>query len=368
MEVPATLNDYFTVVDDFFRKTFRDDVRLFMALKSRQYSESILGDNIFAAGADAASATAPVSRAEAVRSSASESSLQRNYLLISPRMILRRDGSALGKVKVAYEFDVPRICRMQQGLTLTSNGVVASTSKFEKLMDGLTAAVGFSANTIAPPTQDVTTGRLHYQRGDKYASLGYQRNGFGSSNIVVDCGITFFNLLLGGGLERQRLSYAEHRDGPEQFGVMYVGTGFTGVNWSIAAKLTRSSDAWSNARLSMLQRLSATTAVACNYQFDLAASVAKVSVGCTQGIQLRLPAMVSSSSKPATAPESMSPGWTTPVPLVLACKAESDGLCCATIRGLFHNTIRWGFIVQKNMLVETSPVRYGFTLTMEYAS
>ncbi|KPI85936.1 hypothetical protein ABL78_5020 [Leptomonas seymouri] len=398
MDTQGTLNDYFTVVDDFFRKTFRDDCRLFMAMKSRQYSESILGANMF--GKDAALLSADIPRitpsspplapaAHAEKSSEPSAGAAAavehgpcdtspthiaNFLSISPRMFLHRDGSAMGKVKLAYEFDVPRVCRLQQSLSMNSHGAVTAVGKVKELVDGLTAGVRVSVNTIAPASEDVTSGQIHYQRGDKYSSLRYQRNGLGSSDLLVDCGITFFNLLLGAGFERRQLSFLEQRESPGQMDVMYAGAGFTGVNWSIAAKMIRSNDAWSNAHVAILQRLSPTTAVACQYKFDLAEAAATVSLGCTQGIRLRFPTLIqtrSSTARASTSPpgtDAVMPSWTAPIPLVIAAKAESDGNCSATVRGFFNNSIRWGLVAHKNVLNESAPVKYGLTLSMEYES
>jgi hypothetical protein len=413
MEAQSTLNDYFTVVDDFFRKTFRDDCRLFMAMKSRQYSESILGVNMFSKDAALMSADVPLapsptangardggdSSGTAAAGAPGAAALEEaprewvsapiaNFLSISPRMFLRRDGTAVGKVKVAYEFDLPRVCRLQQALSMNSLGAVTAVGKVKELMEGLTADVRVCVNTIAPASEDVTSGHIHYQRGDKYSSLRYQRNGLGSSDLLVDCGITFFNLLLGAGFERRQLSFLEQREGPGQMDVMYAGAGFTGVSWSLAAKMIRSNDAWSNAHVAILQRLSPSSAVACQYSFDLAEASAKVSFGCTQGIQLRFPTLVQTRAAPASsnggattsagrlAPPSLSVGdvdtvalaWTTPVPLVVAAKAESNGNCSATVRGLFHNSIRWGIVARKNMLDEAATIKYGLTLSMEYES
>lgn len=399
MEAPSTLNNYFTIVDDFFRKTFREDSRLFMALKSRQYSQSILGANMFTRDAattfgPADTSAAPPTAAAAADGGAASSAAKppatylSNFLSISPRMALHRDGSAVGKMKVASEFDVPRVCRLQQALTLNSRGAVTVVANVKDLIDGLTAGVRGSVNTIMPASEDVTAGHVHYQRGDKYSSLGYQRNGLGSSNLLLDCGITFFNLLLGAGFERRQLSFLEQRDGPGQLDVMYVGAGFTGVNWSIAAKMVRSNDAWANARMAVLQQLSPTTAVACQYNFDLVEAVAKISLGFTQGIQIRLPTLVhtrgstvgagaagasaslaaTASGTAATTALPMTPAWSTPVPFVVAAKAESDGNCAATLRGLFNNSIRWGVVARKNLLDEAATVKYGLTLSMEYES
>ncbi|EPY31367.1 hypothetical protein STCU_03491 [Strigomonas culicis] len=142
---------------------------------------------------------------------------------------------------------------------------------------------------------------------------------------------------------------------------MYAGVGFTGVNWSVAGKVIRASDVWSTARLSVLQRLSPSTAMACAYNFDIAQSVANVTVGFMQGLRLRLPTLFSSRRADARTPlptDSL-------VPLVWACKAESSGVCSTALRGTFSDSLRWSVIVHKNMLVEKSAFQFGVSLSME---
>lgn len=372
MEAPSTLNGYFTVVDDFFKKTFRDDALLFVAVKTQQYAESVPGAPILSSTSpdSVGVQTDPPVVVDHTSTAVAPKSAPRtaNSVVFSPRMVLNRDGTALGKVKLTCGVDVPRVCRLEQGLLLNSAGVVAAQGKVRDVLDGLVLTGRVAVNTIAPASQDVTSVSAKYERSDFYSSVGYQRNGLGSSNLLVDCGTSFLNLLAGAGFERQRVSYLEQRDGPEQYDVMYAGVGFTGVNLSMAAKMTRSSDAWSSARVAVLQRLSPSTTVACAYSFDLVESRANVSIGFTQGFRVCLPAFVLPKRTPptTTAAPAVSTGIaSTVVPFVGACKAQSDGQCAVTIRGLFNNAVRWGVVAQRNVLKAGSPVQYGVTLSLE---
>ncbi|EPY24330.1 hypothetical protein STCU_01593 [Strigomonas culicis] len=356
MEAPKTLNEYFTSVDDLFRKTFRDDCSLFVAIKTTQYSQLANGGKILFSGRDGNTLLEEGADEEVVLSPPGG-----NYVRFSPRMFVRRDATTLGKVKLSFGLDVPKVCSLKQNLRVDSAGVASADLHIRDVIEGLLVKGGASVNFIAPASQDVTSFNISYQPADFYGSAGYQRNGLGSNNLAVECGVTFVNFLLGGGFERQQISFLEHENGKEQIDVMYAGVGFTGVNWSVAGKVIRASDVWSTARLSVLQRLSPSTAMACAYNFDIAQSVANVTVGFMQGLRLRLPTLFSSRRADARTPlptDSL-------VPLVWACKAESSGVCSTALRGTFSDSLRWSVIVHKNMLVEKSAFQFGVSLSME---
>ncbi|CCW66483.1 unnamed protein product [Phytomonas sp. Hart1] len=375
MEAPVTLDSYFSIVDDFFRKTFRDESLVVLALKTTQVSSLSDKDKLFTGQPDNAEVVnrkvhpfrlSSVETATAVAPSPSAST---NVLTFSPRMFLNHDGKALGKVKLSCLFDIPRVCRAAQSLMLNSDGVVMGKTELRELLEGLVVRGRVSVNTIAPASADVTALTVSYRRNDLYYSTGYQRNGLGSSNLLVSCGTTFFNILAGAGFEHQRLSYLEQREGdPGQLGVLYAGLGFTGVDWGVAAKMTRTTDAWSGVRLALMQRLAASTLVACAYDFDLVASRAHVTLGFSQGLPICVPNFARSAAVGARAGSTngaYAPVWVTLTNWVLACKAESTGLCAATLRGWFNDAIRWGVVVQKNVLQKDSTLRFGLTLSME---
>lgn len=359
MEAPRNLNGYFGLVDDFFKKTFREDATLFLSMKTRQYSANV--DNNRSGSIEAAGEPTVTTRDGPAANATT------THMTFSPRMWFNRDGTALGKVKLCAGLIVPHIARFESALALASDGVVTGAAQLKELIDGLDVSGRVAANTISPASRDVSSLKVQYQHKDFYFTNRYQRNGLGSSNLLVDSGATFLNILAGAGFERQRLSYLEQRDdGQEQFDVMYAGIGFTGVDWTMAAKLTRTSESWNAARLAFLQRLSPSTTVACSYNFDINESTAHVALGFTQGFRLRVPWLVQPSYHTGgVAGETSSVGWYTVAPFVVACKAESSGLFATTIRGYFINAVRWGIVVQKNALQPASPVRLGLIISME---
>ncbi|CCW60709.1 unnamed protein product [Phytomonas sp. EM1] len=302
MEAPTTLDSYFSIVDDFFRKSFRDESIVVLALKTKQVSSLSANDKLFSGKQEDTvvvdrrlDASKPFSQEIAAHEEAPPSA-STSVLTFSPRMFLNRDGKALGKVKLSCIFDVPRVCRAAQSLVLNSDGVVMGKTELRELLEGLVVRGRISVNTIAPASEDVTALNVQYRRNDFYYSTGYQRNGLGSSNLLVSSGTTFFNILAGAGFEHQRLSYLEQQDGgPEQFGVMYAGVGFTGVDWYVGAKMTRTTDSWSGVRLALMQKLSPATLVACAYHFDMVESRANVCLGFSQGLSLRVPNFTGSS-------------------------------------------------------------------------
>ncbi|KAG8349007.1 hypothetical protein ERJ75_000705600 [Trypanosoma vivax] len=361
MEPPAKLNDFFTIVDDFFKKTFRDESSIFCAIKSSQYSESFPGKELFF--------EQPTPKKErkfyAAKGGKEEEvmgSRMPNYMAFSPRLILRKDGSSVGKVKLSCGILVPQVCRAEQTFALDNEGVVTSRMRLSELFEGLDVKGRISINTIAPASKDVWTVTTNYQRMDFYSALEYQRNGMGSSDFLVDCGTKFFNLLCGAGFERQKLSYLEQQDAASRLDVLYTGIGFTGVNWSMGAKLVRSNDIWSAARIALYQRIAPSTSVACSYNYDIEKSEVHLSMGFSQGFRLRVPTILQRHE------ESNIGAWSTVVPLVGAFKAECNGLCAATIRGIFNGVVHWGLVMQKNVLRPSSPVRFGLTLSLEQNS
>ncbi|EKG05129.1 hypothetical protein TCSYLVIO_003802 [Trypanosoma cruzi] len=362
MNPPSKLGEFFGIVDDFFKKTFRDDSRVFVAVKSRQYSESFPGKQLFFTAPPPSPLESGKTDAQTpatAQETAAIASKKENYMTFSPRLTINKDGTGFGKVKLGCGLCIQRVCRFEQGLTLTSRGVVATNVKLIDLLEGLELKGRVSVNTIAPASEDVSVATIDYQRRDFYTTLGYQRNGLGSSDLLVDCGTKFFNLLVGAGFERQKLSYLEHHDASAQMDVLYAGLGFTGVNWSIGAKMVRAHDAWNAARVAFYQRMAPNTMVACGYNFDLLESRAHLSLGFSQGFRLRLPTILQQRS------EEHLDEWTAILPFVGAVKAESDGVCAATIRGIFNGVIHWALIARKNVMLDKSPVQYGVTISME---
>lgn len=409
MNTPTTLNQYFSTVDDFLKKTFRDDSRLFVAVKSRQnigyiHERALLpakNENV-AKSIDATehieTTPSPVSSTVAPVESTSQDApatsimdsgdvnynvvstdqtpavvlptvayTPQSYIYFSPRMSFDELGNALGKMKVSLGLRIPHICKVEQGLILNNMGIITSVTRVRELLDGLMLGMRMSVNAIAPASQDTISGTAFYRRRDFYSLLGYQRNNLGSSNLVFDFGSSYWNCLFGAGFERQQLSYYEQKDGSERFDVMYGGVGFSDVNWSIGAKMVRTIDAWTNLRVSALQRLTPTTALACSYNFDITQSLANVTVGCSQGFRLCLPSLLQ-PSRLSTVCDAWTNGegcWSTTLPFIIACKADTSGDCAGTLRAVFNDSVRWSVVVRKNMITPSSSFRYGFTLSTE---
>lgn len=354
---PAKLNDFFNIVDDFLKKTFRDESFLFAAVKSRQYSESFPGEQLFFTSPPSATTDQPSD--ENLQAGGGELRKTQNFMYFSPRLIFNRDGGYHGKVKLHSGVHVPQVCRFEQGIAVNSEGLASGSVKVSDLLEGMEVKGRLAVNTIAPPSKDVWSVAMDYQRRDFYSTLNYQRNGLGSSDLLVDCGTKFFNLLAGAGFERQKVSFLEQQDHTAQLDVLYAGVGFTGVNWSVGAKLVRANDMWSAARIAFYQRVVPDTSVACAYNFDMEESRVHVSLGFSQGFRLRVPTILQQR-----ACEQLDV-WTAILPFVGAFKVESGGLCAATIRGIFNGVVHWGLVAQKNVLVENSPIRFGLTLSVE---
>ncbi|KAH9577439.1 hypothetical protein LSM04_005739 [Trypanosoma melophagium] len=356
MNSPSKLNDFFGIVDDFFKKTFRENTHIFLAVKSTQFSESFPGKQLFFSTDSETPTSNENSNSEVA---VTETRKTPNYMSFSPRLILNRDGSGFGKIKLGCGLRIPHVCHFEQGLILTNGGVVSTNVKLSDLVDGLVLKGRVLVNTIAPASRDVSTATIDYHCRDFYSSLGYQRNGLGSSDLLVDFGTKFFNLLAGAGFERQKISYLEQHDAAAQMDVLYAGLGFSGLHWSIGAKMVRANDVWSNARVAFYQRMAPSTSVACAYNYDLPAAQAHVSLGFSQGFRLRVPTILQQRV------EEQVDEWTAILPFVGAVKVESNGTCAMTIRGVFNGVVRWGLIAHKNLLIDKDPIRYGLTISME---
>lgn len=429
-EAPHTLKEHFVVVDDFFKKTFREECKFFLGLKTAQYSEARKVDFTSAKDGvkkvkDIAATTKegdfpvaipatsvidgtkhPVLLAFPTEKNSGKSSTSpmgtANFFAISPRLQFLTNGDTLGKLKVISGLTIPKMCHLEQDVLLASNGMIRGQMKVLDLMEGLKMTGRIGLNTISSAAEDISSVGLSYLRSDMFSSLLYQRNGLGSSNVAVDFGSKFLNLLVGAGFERERLSFLEAASGVEEIKAMYVGGGFTGLNWSIGAKFTHVNGVWGNGRVAMMQKLRPSTTVACSYDLDVAKAAAIISLGFSQGMLLRLPYFLSPSNctsqwhpgasspgkHPRVSPASevnSSSGITvgneycransssiplvfpliSHVPLVFALKAESTGKISGTVRTIFNNSIRCGLVAHYNVLWKNSKPRLGFIISLE---
>lgn len=428
-EAPHTLKEHFLVVDDFFKKTFREESKLFLGLKTVQYADTrkvsmlsadetpkkvkgnvggmkesdapvvLPATSVIAGTRRSVLVALPTDRNNKVYSTSMDTP---NYFAVSPRLQFLANGDTLGKVKLIAGLAIPKMFHLEQDVLLASNGMIRGQIKVLDLMEGLKVTGRIGLNTITSAAEDISSVGLSYLRSDMFSSLLYQRNGIGSSNVAVDFGSKFLNLLVGAGFERERLSFVEASRGVEEIKAMYVGGGFTGLNWSIGAKFTHVNGVWGNGRVALMQKLKPSTTVACLYDLDVAKSAAIISLGFSQGMLLRLPNFLSpsnysarwrpggpSTSTLANATSSSSEaknassnfdgeygqvsGSSLPlvfplishVPLVFALKAESTGKVSATIRTIFNNSIRCGLVAHYNVLWKNSKPRLGLILSLE---
>lgn len=426
-----TLKKHFAVVDDFFKKTFREECKFFIGLKTTQRADTskvsvfsshdedkVKGDRISSVQKENASprgfvpspvlthAKGPVLVALPVdKKNGRENTFaggSSNFFAVSPRLQYFTSGETLGKLKLICGLTIPKMCHLEQDVALSSNGMIRGQMKVSDLMEGLKINARIGLNTITSAAEDASSLGFSYLRSDMFSSVLYQRNGLGSSNVAVDFGSKFLNLLVGAGFERSKLSFVEAESGVEEIKAMYAGGGFTGLNWSIGAKCTHANGAWSNGRVAVMQKLRPSTTVACSYDLDMAKSFAIISLGFSQGMVLRLPHFLSPTNSSrwhsgaptfSGAPASVSSstlisgasrreseneytranGSTLPlvfplishVPLVFALKGESTGKVSATIRTIFNNSIRCGLVAHYNVLWKNSKPRLGVIISLE---
>lgn len=376
MDPPAQLDDYFVIVDDFLYKSFRDDCKLFFALRSSQNSVISLKPR-------ESSASAPQSPKKKKFEGQSQKGAVAtiNTVRLSPRLLIREDGSTYGKVKIALNMNIPDMCDLKQKLVVGSDGKARCSVDVEGVVEGLTVRGTAEVNTIAPATEDESSLVAEYFKKDFYCTGVVNRNGFGSTGTGAHFGAKFHDLILGVGLTRKYLTDSElvQREltviGPQdEDSQLYVGGGFHGNNWSFGARMIRANDLWSSAQIAMFRKIANSTAVACAYGFDLSCSRAHVTLGASQGFNLRIPNIFSpfeaqsaettgkAEGKEATTP---SPSWMITVPFVGALKADSFGSVFGTIRGVFNKNIQWGIVAKKNFCDANSNVHFGFNITFE---
>lgn len=363
METPKTLNDHFAVVDDFFQKTFRDDCQFFMRLKTTQFASSVRTTEVVPA-----QATTPSTGAAVVRVAAEDAARNPNFFSLSPRLKFFTNGEALGKLKLMCGVSFPNVCRLQQSVVLSSDGVVSGKIDAFNLYQGLNVGGHVVVNTIGSPGNDRTSLSAFYTRSNLFSTTRFHRNGLGSSELLADFGARFLNLMVAAGFSRQKLSFVEQQTGAEEEHSMSYGAGYTGVNWSIGGKCIHTNGFWKRNRIALIQKLKPSTTVACEYDLDIQKSKALVTIGFSQGIHLRLPYFLQPSNSPLfTAPNNSSvilPPTIASVPFVVACKGSSDGVLSGTIRTIFNGSLRMGIVAQSNLKHSQRP-QMGFSISLE---
>jgi hypothetical protein len=367
METPKQLDDYFVMVHDFLYKSFRDDCKLFLALKSTHRS------NISLSQQQSSAATTSKKGGDGEATSASSSS--NAAVSLSPRLLLREDGSSFGKVKMALNMNIPEVCDVSQKIIVDTDGKASGSLQLKELIDGLKIRGTIVVNTIAPATEDDSAIHAQFFKNDFYCSTAASKNGFGTTATGVDFGGRFQDLILGAGITRkffsaeeadQRMLTMQHQQDEDT--QVYIGGGMHGKNWAFGGRLVRVNDLWNNAELAMFRKIEASTAVACAYGFDLGVSKAHLTLGASQAFSLRLPVMLVPRDYPPLSHNGPQPIWTSPIPLVGAVKGDSFGNVLATLRGMWNNSLEWGIVAKKNLCDPTSRWSLGVQLTMQDAA
>lgn len=369
MKTPTQLDDYFVMVHDFLYKSFRDDCKLFLALKSTHRSNISLSRQPSPTQTDADSKRADSTSATSAASSSNAA------VSLSPRLLLREDGSAFGKVKMALNMNIPEVCDVSQKILVDTDGKATGTLQLKELIEGLKIRGTVVVNTIAPATNDDSAIHAKFFKNDFYCSTAASKNGFGSTATGVDFGGRFQDLILGAGITRKYFS-AEEADQrmlamqiqQDEDTQVYIGGGMHGRNWAFGGRLVRVNDLWNTAELAMFRKIEASTAVACAYGFDLGVSKTHLALGASQAFSLRLPVMLLPREYPPASHNGQQPIWTSPIPLVGAVKGDSFGNVLATLRGMWNNSLEWGIVAKKNLCDPASQWSLGLQLTMRDVS
>jgi hypothetical protein len=362
MQTPTQLDDYFIMVHDFLYKSFRDDCKLFLALKSTHRSNISLSRQQTSAGGKDQADAATVS---------SLSSSSNAAVSLSPRLHIREDGSSFGKVKMALNMAIPEVCDVQQKILVGTDGKASGSLQVDQLVDGLTVRGNVVVNTIAPATEDDSAIHAQFFKNDFYCSTAVSKNGFGTTATGVHFGGRFQDLILGAGITRKYFS-AEEADQrmltmqvqQDEDTQVYVGGGMHGKHWAFGGRLVRVNDLWNTAELAMFRKIEASTAVACAYGFDLGVSKAHLTLGASQGFSMRLPLVLTPREHTQCISAQF---WSNPIPLVGAVKGDSFGNVLATLRGVWNRSLEWGVVAKKNLCDPGSQWVFGLQLTMRDA-
>lgn len=362
MEPPRQVEDYFRVVHDFLYKSFRDDCKVFFGLRSthRTHIET---------------SPAELSTSE-VASPQPLSKPVLSEVQMSPRVLIREDGSTYGKLKVALKLHVPQHGDIEQKLTVGSDGKAIGSLYLDQFIEGAKVGGRVALNAIAPATEDESTIEAKIGRGDFYGSVALNRNGFGSTATIVHVGAKFQALILGVGHTRRQYSLGEADQravsltGPPLSGPVdhdtqtYVGGGFHGKSWTFGGRLIRVNDLWSCADLALFRKLSPSTAVAVAYGFDMSVSKAHVTLGASQGLWVRLPALLS-MQQPSQTQVSGGSFATVLTPFVFGVKADSYGNVLTTLRGFLAPHVQLGVVLKRNLCDANSAWGLGVSLLLD---
>lgn len=113
----------------------------------------------------------------------------------------------------------------------------------------------------------------------------------------------------------------------------------------------------------------------------MALSTTHAAVGFSQRFTLRLPSFISTSASAPYTDTTMMGGMhhardsasanqlVHEIPFIGACKAESNGLCSLTVRGVLSECVWYGVVLQKNFSDRANnKVRCGLVINMDASS
>ena len=363
MEQPQQLDDYFDIVSDFIDKTFRDDAKVFVSVKSSQRStmrffETNQADQLIPTPRKKKAAADDDKKPDGTAATSTAAGTTVHTVRFTPRMILRNDGTSYGKLKLGCRADISNICNLYQRVFVGTDGLTTFALDVDNLVEGLLLKTKFDINTIEMAAEDRTTAEVEFQRSDFYVNARMSRYGDGGISKDVDFGARFYSLLAGFGFRNfQRAGgnavglVADEVDylGTTRNNRLFVGGGYSGADWTFGGRLIRSDDAWCVAELALYHKVSPTTSLACRYEVDILAAVAKLCLAFAQGFSIPLPPFLGGGN----------------VPLVAAVKSESDGSVSGTLRGRLGQMMQWGIVARKNVMHHGSPTRFGFLISLD---
>jgi hypothetical protein len=356
MEQPQQLSDYFNIVSDFLDKTFRDDAKLFVSVKSSQRSTMQFFETN---QADQLVPTPRKKKAEAEegdkKTPATGTTI--HTVRFTPRMVLRNDGTSYGKLKLGCRADISNVCNLYQRMLIGTDGLTTFAMDVDNLVDGLQLKSKLSVNTIETANDDCTSAELKYKRKDFYVNCLVSRYGDGGVLKDFDFGARFYSLLAGFGFRNFQRPWsndgipAEDVDyiGATRNNRLFVGGGYSGTDWTFGGQLVRTDDAWCVAELALYHKVCANTSLACRYELDILGAVARLCIAFSQGIKVPLPSALGGGT----------------LPFVAAIKSESDGSVSGTLRGRVGRMMQWGIVARKNVMHHGSSPRFGFLVSLD---
>ena len=356
MDKPQELGDYFSIVEDFLSKTFRDDCKLFFAIRSEQAS------------------TLRMSTSSATDTKSANNNTTLHHVRFSPRLFLFDDHATFGKLKIGAHTTIPQLCESIVNLVISSDGVTRAKVSLDEIqqVEGLSLNGSASYNFIESGSKDVVACAAKLLRKNFYAAAEVERNGLGSWAKGLELGTSFYNVIVGCGLRHRNVSLVEenHRAlvdthdsqiGSYEDQSLFIGAGMHGKNWSYGGRMLYRSEAWDALQFSMYRQVGKATSVACNYVLQLLDRNALVTVGAAQAFHLYLPSFLVPQSQADGNEKELS---SKRVPFVGAVKGDTAGNVSFAVRGQLNGSLEWSVVARKNLLNEGEPFRYGVQLTL----